>query len=76
MNYCFFRSNSKESMDTDDKYVIRLLEKCDPAKQESLDSENVPDPMDAEQTWPTEEEIQMAQEENKVNMFHLTILFI
>lgn len=26
--------------------------------QESLISENVPDPMDAEQTWPTEEEME------------------
>lgn len=45
-------------MDTEDKTVVRLLEKCDPTKQESLVSENIPDPMDAEQTWPTEEEMQ------------------
>ncbi|XP_050525222.1 pre-rRNA-processing protein TSR1 homolog [Daktulosphaira vitifoliae] len=35
-----------------------VLETADPKVQESLISENIPDPMDAEQTWPTEEEIQ------------------
>lgn len=59
-------------MDTDDKNVVRLLEKADPTKQESLDSENIPDPMDAEQTWPTEEEMQIAQEENKVSSYFYT----
>lgn len=43
--------------------AVRVLARPDPQKQESLISENVPDPMDAEQTWPTEEEIQMAQDE-------------
>lgn len=33
--------------------------------QESLDSENVPDLMDAEQTWPTEEDMAEAKEEMK-----------
>ncbi|KPJ18350.1 Pre-rRNA-processing protein TSR1-like [Papilio machaon] len=37
-----------------------VLQVADPAKQESLISENIPDPMDAEQTWPTEEEIEQA----------------
>lgn len=37
-----------------------VLQVADPAKQESLQCENVPDPMDAEQTWPTEEEIEQA----------------
>lgn len=36
---------------------------CDILLQESLQSENTPDPMDAEQTWPTEEEIAEAQAE-------------
>lgn len=53
-------------MDTDDKCVVRMLERSDAAKQESLDAENVPDPMDAEQTWPTSEEIEMAENEQKV----------
>lgn len=42
--------------------VERLLEKANPAKQESLITENVPDPMDAEQTWPTAEEISEAED--------------
>ncbi|CAG9814514.1 unnamed protein product [Phaedon cochleariae] len=53
------------SMDSDEQ-VVRILEKCDPAKQESLDSENIPDPMDAEQTWPTNEELDMADKEQKL----------
>lgn len=53
-------------MDSDEQVFVKVLERFDPAKQESLDSENVPDPLDAEQTWPTEEEIQMAEEEQKV----------
>lgn len=44
---------------------IRLVAKADPAKQISLQSENIPDPMDAEQTWPTEEEIADSQKETK-----------
>ncbi|XP_015110274.1 pre-rRNA-processing protein TSR1 homolog [Diachasma alloeum] len=43
----------------------RVLEVADPAKQESLQSENIPDPMDAEQTWPTEEELAQALEDQK-----------
>lgn len=31
-----------------------------------MDSENIPDLMDAEQTWPTEEEINEAKEQNKL----------
>lgn len=46
--------------------TIRILERCDPAKQESLDSENIPDPMDAEQTWPTKEDYEMAEKERQV----------
>ena len=40
---------------------VRVLDVADPKKQESLQSENEPDPMDAEQTWPTEEELAEAQ---------------
>ncbi|XP_054273020.1 pre-rRNA-processing protein TSR1 homolog [Macrosteles quadrilineatus] len=39
---------------------------ADPKKQESLDRENIPDPMDAEQTWPTEEEMAEAEERIKL----------
>ncbi|XP_073988925.1 tsr1 ribosome assembly factor [Rhodnius prolixus] len=42
-----------------------LLEKANPELQVSLESENNPDPMDAEQTWPTEEEIAAATSERK-----------
>lgn len=41
----------------------KILEKADPDKQESLDSENIPDPMDAEQTWPNEDDYEMAEKE-------------
>ncbi|XP_011494664.1 PREDICTED: pre-rRNA-processing protein TSR1 homolog [Ceratosolen solmsi marchali] len=45
---------------------------ADPSKQESLMSENIPDPMDAEQTWPTEEELAMA----KVNQTKKIVKFV
>ncbi|XP_060517047.1 pre-rRNA-processing protein TSR1 homolog isoform X2 [Cylas formicarius] len=45
--------------------MIKVLEKSDIAKQESLDSENIPDPMDAEQTWPTKDDFDMAEKEQK-----------
>ncbi|XP_053953037.1 pre-rRNA-processing protein TSR1 homolog [Anastrepha ludens] len=41
------------------------LRVADRGKQISLQSENIPDDMDAEQTWPTEEEIKAAQQESK-----------
>uniref|UniRef100_A0A8D8BHS8 Pre-rRNA-processing protein TSR1 homolog n=1 Tax=Culex pipiens TaxID=7175 RepID=A0A8D8BHS8_CULPI len=44
---------------------VKLLAKADPAKQTSLQKENIPDAMDAEQTWPTEEEIEASKSENK-----------
>ncbi|XP_043261297.1 pre-rRNA-processing protein TSR1 homolog [Colletes gigas] len=44
----------------DEPITIRILERANPEKQESLESENVPDPMDVEQTWPTEEELAQA----------------
>lgn len=56
-------------MESDDSNKIRILEKSDPSKQESLDSENAVDPMDAEQTWPTAEELKLAEEEQKVINF-------
>lgn len=42
-----------------------LRYRSDPAKQVPLQRENIPDEMDAEQTWPTEEEIAHAQAETK-----------
>lgn len=44
---------------------ISVLQVADPSKQESLASVNIPDPMDAEQTWPTEEDIEQANLETK-----------
>ncbi|GBP10399.1 Pre-rRNA-processing protein TSR1 homolog [Eumeta japonica] len=44
---------------------ITVLQVADPKKQESLVSENVPDPMDAEQTWPTEDDIELANQDNE-----------
>ena len=37
--------------------TARHTEKANPSQQESLDSEVIPDPMEGEQTWPTEEEL-------------------
>ncbi|CAN7983387.1 unnamed protein product [Ixodes pacificus] len=50
-------SNSVEMAEQSPK----VLEKADPLKQESLQSENIPDSMDAEQTWPTAEELAEAE---------------
>ena len=38
-----------------------VLERCDPELQTSLASEAVVDVMDAEQTWPTEDELNVAE---------------
>ncbi len=47
---------------------IKVLGVADPSKQESLDSEAVADPMEGEQTWPTEEEL--AEAEGKLQSFN------
>ncbi|XP_077168693.1 pre-rRNA-processing protein TSR1 homolog [Paroedura picta] len=44
---------------------VQVLMRADPSKQESLQSEIVPDPMDGEQTWPTAEELIEAAESLK-----------
>ncbi|XP_078404437.1 pre-rRNA-processing protein TSR1 homolog [Cetorhinus maximus] len=41
---------------------LKVLMKADSRKQESLESEVVPDPMEGEQTWPTDEELQEAED--------------
>ncbi|KAF5287729.1 hypothetical protein FQA39_LY15749 [Lamprigera yunnana] len=46
-------------------FIVKVLEKCDPSKQESLESENAPDPLDSEQTWPTQDELKIAEDEKK-----------
>ncbi|XP_060799982.1 pre-rRNA-processing protein TSR1 homolog isoform X2 [Neoarius graeffei] len=40
---------------------VRVLMKCDPSQRESLQTEAEVDPMDGEQTWPTEAELQEAE---------------
>ncbi|RXN07618.1 pre-rRNA-processing TSR1 -like protein [Labeo rohita] len=40
---------------------VRLLMKADPEKRESLQAEAEVDPMDGEQTWPTEAELEEAE---------------
>lgn len=39
---------------------LKVLVKADPDRQESLQREVIPDPMEGEQTWPTEEELSEA----------------
>ena len=53
----FQEDDENETMEEGSK----LLEVVDPHSQESLQSEAVPDPMEGEQTWPTEEELAEAE---------------
>lgn len=45
---------------------VKVLSKADPAKQESLQAEVVPDPMEGEQTWPSEEELREAEGQSEM----------
>ena len=49
-----------------------MLERCNPELQVSLDSEAVVDTMDAEQTWPTEDELKMAEGISAVGLSTVT----
>ena len=49
-----------------DKNDLKLVLRADPTKQQPIDSENSPDPMEGEQTWPTDEELNAAKEEQKI----------
>lgn len=40
---------------------VRVLMKSDPSQRERLQTEAEVDPMDGEQTWPTESELQEAE---------------
>ena len=42
---------------------LKLLARADPAYQESLQSEVEPDPMEGEQTWPTDDELRQSEGE-------------
>ncbi|XP_066551514.1 pre-rRNA-processing protein TSR1 homolog [Amia ocellicauda] len=44
---------------------VKVLMRVDPGRQESLQAEAELDPMDGEQTWPTESELQEAEERQK-----------
>ncbi|XP_049716619.1 pre-rRNA-processing protein TSR1 homolog isoform X2 [Elephas maximus indicus] len=46
---------------------LKVLMKADPGRQQSLQSEVIPDPMEGEQTWPTEEELSEANDLLKQN---------
>ncbi len=52
-------------MDDGTEEKIRILDTADHRLQTSLQTENEPDPMDAEQTWPTEDELAQAQGETQ-----------
>ncbi|XP_056329752.1 pre-rRNA-processing protein TSR1 homolog [Danio aesculapii] len=57
-----------EMMDGGDGEVngdVRVLMKADPAQRESLQAEAEVDPMEGEQTWPTEAELEEAEEASK-----------
>ncbi|CAN9510902.1 unnamed protein product [Ophioblennius macclurei] len=49
----------------EDEAPVRVLMKADPASRESLQAEAEVDPMDGEQTWPTESELLEAEEARK-----------
>ncbi|XP_043282596.1 pre-rRNA-processing protein TSR1 homolog isoform X2 [Venturia canescens] len=57
--------NSTEDMTMNED--VRIIGIADPSKQESLQNQNIPDPMDAEQTWPTGEDIAEAESERKAS---------
>ena len=40
---------------------VKTIAVADPSKQESLVTEAEVDPMDAQQTWPTDEELKQAE---------------
>ncbi|TNN73207.1 Pre-rRNA-processing protein TSR1 [Liparis tanakae] len=49
----------------EDEAPVRVLMKADPSRRESLLAEAEVDPMDGEQTWPTEGELLEAEEASK-----------
>ncbi|KAF2545235.1 hypothetical protein F2Q70_00022034 [Brassica cretica] len=58
------KQNSMELDDSHDEEVLRSLVP-DPMKQEPLVTENTPDPLAGEQTWPTEAEMAEADRNQK-----------
>lgn len=55
---CYF---SSQSTDMNEDSAVHVLETADPARQMPLESEADVDPMEGEQTWPTEQEIKDAE---------------
>lgn len=55
----------EKRIEESDSSEIKVLATADPLLQTDLSRENIPDEMDAEQTFPTEEEIAASQRENK-----------
>uniref|UniRef100_A0A3P9P0Z5 TSR1 ribosome maturation factor n=1 Tax=Poecilia reticulata TaxID=8081 RepID=A0A3P9P0Z5_POERE len=60
------RGRDVEMQDGDESEApVRVLMKADPSSRESLQAEAEVDPMDGEQTWPTEQELLDAEEARK-----------
>uniref|UniRef100_A0A2R5LJ62 Pre-rRNA-processing protein TSR1 homolog n=1 Tax=Ornithodoros turicata TaxID=34597 RepID=A0A2R5LJ62_9ACAR len=57
------RQNKEPKDMADDTEQEKVLERADPLRQQSLQTEIEPDAMDGEQTWPTPEELAAAEEE-------------
>lgn len=64
---CFHQDGGK------DEAPVRVLMKADPSSRESLQAEAEVDPMDGEQTWPTESEL-LEAEGAKTDLIHNNIL--
>ncbi|KAM8976369.1 pre-rRNA-processing protein TSR1 homolog [Pelodytes ibericus] len=71
------KSKRGQDMDMEDNHAdngsemdedVKVLMKADVSAQESLQSEVIPDPMDGEQTWPTEEELKEAEDSLRGNV--------
>lgn len=54
-----------DPMSSNEITTVHIIAQCNPAQQTPLDSENTPDEMDAEQTFPTDAEIAQSMAENK-----------
>ncbi|KAJ3590941.1 hypothetical protein NHX12_008889 [Muraenolepis orangiensis] len=60
------KAGDEDMQDTPaDAASVRVLMKADPLRRESLQAEAEVDPMDGEQTWPTETELHEAEEARK-----------
>lgn len=69
----FGKENTKPDTMEAEVTKLSVLQTADAAKQESLVTENVRDLMDAEQTWPTEEEIDQANAEVSILCYILLL---